>query len=63
MLLSSASWMLSNAYDFPLPGHILIHGPSVSSFFLVPFDVYVLNIRMLKSLKKLESELIRWFTS
>ncbi|CAN4121123.1 unnamed protein product [Withania somnifera] len=27
VLLSSASWMLSNAYDFPLPGHILIHGP------------------------------------
>ncbi|WMV26451.1 hypothetical protein MTR67_019836, partial [Solanum verrucosum] len=41
VLLSSASWMLSSAYDFPLPGHILIHGPSVSSFFLVPFDVSV----------------------
>ncbi|XP_055835853.1 peroxisomal ATPase PEX1 isoform X2 [Solanum dulcamara] len=30
VLLSSASWMLSSAYDFPLPGHILIHGPSGS---------------------------------
>ncbi|KAK4722036.1 hypothetical protein R3W88_012269 [Solanum pinnatisectum] len=40
VLLSSASWMLSSAYDFPLPGHILIYGPSVSSFFLVPFDVF-----------------------
>ncbi|XP_059280235.1 peroxisomal ATPase PEX1 isoform X2 [Lycium ferocissimum] len=30
VLLSSASWMLSSAYEFPLPGHILIHGPSGS---------------------------------